>query len=62
VAGDVQGARQAVQEALDRDDSDWRIWLVSARVETKLGNLPEARRSLAEAKRLNPHSSLFDSS
>jgi hypothetical protein len=62
VGGDLQGARQAVQEALERDDSDWRIWLVSARIETKLGNLPEGRRSLAEAKRLNPRSSLFDSS
>jgi tetratricopeptide (TPR) repeat protein len=62
VGGDLQGARQAVQEALERDESDWRIWLVSARIETKLGNLSEGRRSLAEAKRLNPRSSLFDSS
>jgi hypothetical protein len=60
--GDLEGAREAVQEALDRDDSDWRIWLVSARIETKLGNLGEARRSLAEARRLNPRSSLFNSS
>ena len=60
-AGDLDGAHEAVLEAIDRDDSDWRTWLVAARVETKLGRIEEAKQSLDQARRLNPRSSLFAS-
>jgi hypothetical protein len=58
-AGDLRSARSWLQDALDRDQRDWRIWLVSARLETKLGSIPEARRSLVRARQLNPRSPLF---
>jgi O-Antigen ligase len=58
-SGDLRSARSKIRQALDRDSRDWRIWLVSARIETKLGSIREARRSLARAKSLNPRSPLF---
>jgi hypothetical protein len=61
-SGDLPSARSQLQQALDRDNRDWRIWLVSARIETKLGSIREARRSLARAKSLNPRSPLFSKS
>jgi O-Antigen ligase len=52
-------ARRAIAAALARDRSDWRTWLVAARIEAKSGDLPAARRSLARAIELNPRSPLF---
>jgi Tfp pilus assembly protein PilF len=57
-AGDLGAARAAIGAALDRDRTDWRLWLVSARIETKRGALQVARRHLSIAKKLNPRSSL----
>jgi O-Antigen ligase len=57
--GNVRDARSWIGEAIERDDADWRLWLVRARLETELGRVPEARRSLAHAVRLNPRSPLF---
>jgi hypothetical protein len=60
-AGDLEAAHDAILEAIDRDDSDWRTWLVAARLETKLGRFDEAKQSFDQARRLNPRSSLFAS-
>ncbi len=57
--GDLGQAEASVRRALARDRSDWRIWLVAARIETKAGRVARARRSLAEARRLNPRSPIF---
>jgi O-antigen ligase/polysaccharide polymerase Wzy-like membrane protein len=57
---DLQSARRAIRVALNRDDRDWRLWLVSARIETKLGAIGAAKRSIARAIRLNPRSSIFN--
>ena len=59
--GDLGAARSSILEAIDNDPSDWRLWLVRARLETKSGAFARARRSLREAKRLNPRSPLFAS-
>jgi Flp pilus assembly protein TadD len=48
-----------IGEAIDRDRTDWRLWLVSARIETEAGNITEARSDLRRAKSLNPRSPLF---
>jgi hypothetical protein len=56
---DLSAARNSIGEAIDRDASDWRLWLVSARIETELGNIPQARQDLQRAKTLNPRSPLF---
>lgn len=58
-SGDLAGARTRIGEALDRDASDWRLWLVSARIQTEAGNIARARRDLRRAKTLNPRSPLF---
>ena len=58
-SGDLAGARVRIGEALDRDASDWRLWLVSARIETETGNIARARHDLRRAKTLNPRSPLF---
>jgi tetratricopeptide (TPR) repeat protein len=58
-SGDLRAARTRIGEALDRDPSDWRLWLVSARLDVKAGFIGEARRSLAHARALNPRSPLF---
>ena len=56
---DLKAARMWIGEAIQRDPVDWRLWLVSARIETKANNIASARRSLRRAKALNPRSPLF---
>ena len=46
-AGDLAGARAAIEDAIERDPLDWRLWLVRTRLETKDGAVAEARESLA---------------
>jgi tetratricopeptide (TPR) repeat protein len=58
-SGDLSPARHWIAEAIKRDGSDWRLWLVSARLETETGRIPSARRSLERAAALNPRSPLF---
>jgi hypothetical protein len=55
-AGQLVAAHRSVTRAIGRDASDWRIWVVAARLETKQGALAEARRSLCRAEELNPRS------
>ena len=59
-AGDLAGARAAIEDAIERDPLDWRLWLVRTRLETKDGAIAEARESLARAVELNPRSPLFN--
>ena len=58
-AGDLRRAGAWIDKAIERDSRDWRLWLVSARVETKLGRVAAAERSLRRAINLNPRSPLF---
>jgi O-Antigen ligase len=58
-AGALPSARAWIDEAIERDRRDWRLWLVSARIETKLGRLDAALDSLRRAAELNPRSPLF---
>ena len=57
--GNLAAARGHIDDAIDRDDVDWRLWLTKARIEAKLGNGAAARRAYARARSLNPNSSLF---
>jgi hypothetical protein len=57
--GRLDAARAAVESAIERDDRDWRLWLVAARVNTKLGRVEAGRTALARAVELNPRSPLF---
>jgi O-Antigen ligase len=59
VGGNLGAARDWIEEALERDPADWRLWLVASRIHAKAGALPEARASFARARQLNPRSTLF---
>jgi Tfp pilus assembly protein PilF len=59
LAGDVEGARRAADDALRRDRHDWRVWLVVARLAVKDGDVGTAREALRQARNLNPRSPLF---
>jgi tetratricopeptide (TPR) repeat protein len=56
---DLPGAQAAIENAIERDPLDWRLWLVRARIETNSGEIAAARESLSRAKALNPRSPLF---
>jgi hypothetical protein len=58
--GHLGEANRYIGEALERDRSDWSIWLVAARVQTKAGFIGKGRRSLRQAERLNRRSQLFE--
>jgi hypothetical protein len=58
-AGDLPEARIWNGEAIERDRKDWRLWLVAARIEAKLGRMSAAEDSLRTAIGLNPRSPLF---
>ena len=60
-AGQLPEARAAIAEAIERDQVDWRLWLVKARLETRSGLIEQARESLARARELNPRSPLLSS-
>jgi O-antigen ligase len=57
--GQLDDARRWIDEALERNPSDWRNWLIAARVQTKAGDVDDGRRSLTRAIELNPRSPLF---
>ncbi len=59
-AGDLPLSRIWIGEAVERNRRDWRLWLVAARIEAKLGRTRAAERSLRRAVALNPRSPLFE--
>jgi O-antigen ligase/polysaccharide polymerase Wzy-like membrane protein len=59
LGGQIDQAQGSIENALEKDDSDWRLWLVAARIQTKSGDIAAARQSLAKARELNPKSQLF---
>jgi O-antigen ligase len=58
--GNLGQANRHIEDALERDRSDWTTWLVAARVQTKAGFIRRGRRSLRQAERLNRRSALFE--
>lgn len=58
-AGALAAARTWIDMAIARDRTDWRLWLASARIETRLGRVQAAERSLRRAVELNPRSPLL---
>lgn len=61
-AGELDTALEHIRAARDRDSDDWRLWLISARIQTKAGQVRTANRSLSRARALNPRSPVFRSS
>lgn len=58
--GALEAAEASIFQAISNDREDWRLWLVAARIQTKLGKIGPARQSLARAVSLNPRSPLFE--
>ena len=54
--GDLAGATQDVQQAIDREPENWRHHLLLARIEAERGNARGARRQLAQARHDAPRS------
>jgi tetratricopeptide (TPR) repeat protein len=57
--GDTAEAVRWGREAIRHSRRDWNVWANAAIFETKNGNVAVARRDLAEARRLNPHSTVL---
>jgi tetratricopeptide (TPR) repeat protein len=53
-AGELAGARGAVNDAIDRDRYDWRQYLLLARIDARLGDRGGVDAALKEARRLAP--------
>jgi tetratricopeptide (TPR) repeat protein len=58
-AGSLPEAEQRIRQAIHRSETDWRLWLTAARIQTKRGEVAAARQSLARARQLNPRSPIF---
>lgn len=58
-ANDLPAARKWIRTAISKNSTDWTLWLVSARIDTRVGALGSARAALARARSLNPRSPLF---
>lgn len=57
--GDLDAAAGAARAASEREETNWRIWLVLSRLEARRGNAAAAVLAFDRAKALNPHSFLF---
>jgi hypothetical protein len=58
-SGNVRLALASIDKAIARDDTDWRLWLVAARLQMKAGRPGKARASVAHIRQLNPRSPLL---
>lgn len=58
--GNLRGAAAAARAAAEREETNWRNWLVLARVEARRGDAAAAVRAYRRARSLNPRSSLFE--
>ncbi|HEX8050743.1 MAG TPA: hypothetical protein VF504_04685, partial [Solirubrobacterales bacterium] len=52
--GEYGPAAQRLGEAIDREEGNWQLYYLRARVEDKAGNAAAAKADLEEARRLNP--------
>jgi hypothetical protein len=55
--GRFSEASHWLDEAIERSSRDYSLWLTAARIAIKRGDSTAARHDLAQARRLNPHSS-----
>ncbi len=53
---DVPAANRSINEAIERSNEDWRIWLVATRLRDKAGDEAGAREALRRTRALAPPS------
>ena len=58
-AGSLDAAASAARAATVEEPTNWRTWLVLARIDARRGSSASAIDALREARRLNPRSKLF---
>jgi hypothetical protein len=58
--GELDTAAAAARAATEREATNWRTWLIRARVEAERGRAAEAVGHYRRARALNPYSALFD--
>jgi O-antigen ligase len=58
-AGALDAAAAAARSATADEPTNWRTWLVLARIDARRGSSASALHALREARRLNPRSALF---
>jgi tetratricopeptide (TPR) repeat protein len=59
VEGNYATAGHWLSEAIRHSRRDSSLWFTAARIDTERGRAAAARRDIAEARRLNPHSQVF---
>jgi hypothetical protein len=59
-AGEYTRARHWITLAVERNSGNWRLWLIRTRIETEVGDIDAARRSLSHVRMLNPPAKLTD--
>ena len=58
--GDYPAAIDWLNQAIDREEDNWLLYYLRARVENRAGDEAAAQADLAEAKRLNPEENCLD--
>jgi hypothetical protein len=54
--GALRGARAALAQSIERTPTDWRLWVIRARLDTELHEVAAARAALHRARVLDPRS------
>jgi len=52
--GDIEGARESASEAIEREPTNWRHWMLLAGIEGRAGDVSETKEALEQANDLNP--------
>lgn len=58
--GDLPAAEAAAREAVDRESTNWRLWLVLSRIAAENGRADAAVAAYEKARSLNPLGEIFD--
>jgi hypothetical protein len=58
--GDFSAAEAAMREAIERESTNWRLWLVLSRIAAENGRVGASVDAYQEARALNPLGEIFD--
>ena len=58
--GDFPAAEAAAREAVERESTNWRLWLVLSRIAAENGRIGASVAAYKEARALNPLSEIFE--
>ena len=58
--GDFGAAEAAAREAIERESTNWRLWLVLSRIAAENGRIGASVDAYEEARALNPLGEIFE--